>query len=246
MNLITRLALVVTVCSGMAPCAAISQVLIDESFDSLPAGYQLVPVVSANASASGMIGDVGGSNAIIVDAVWNVPVGGSESAAMLLDPAGAPVQLDPASRGGLFSVVWSIDAATSCSSSLPSGFGGMFPILVIFQTQPDNSVTLSGYRLLITPGPTQTYAFELAAEDFDLYDGPPDFSVNGGVIRFGLLMGATYMATTEAYTNTGRLTADNWRVSISETVFRSGFDGPPPAQSPGNPQSMLTCPFCSR
>lgn len=213
--------------------AAANEVLvIDDNLDVLPEGYVLVTNSSANATATVQIGDIGGSNGLIFDGTWTVAPNTREFAVGGLAPS-IPTpddfQLDPADVDGIVSIRWMLDLEVISDTMVPPD-QGLFAQLVVFQLQPD--FTVSAFLddgSFVQGGETRTLDVTAVATDFGPPGQHPDFSPEGLPISFALQLGAAYPRDLlpDAFFVDGRMTADNWKVEVTGGaggVFKNGFE----------------------
>lgn len=212
-----------------------TMMVIDESLDSLPPGYQFATAASPNATAAISIGDIGGSNGVIFDGSWDVPASGTEFAVGSVSPIVQTLedlQLDPREIGGIASIHWTLDTEV-ISTTMVAPEQGIFAQLFVIQEQSDG--TLVGFGEtggnFVEVGESLSLDITLMESDFGSPGARPDFSPLGLRISFALQLGAQYPRDVQpdAFFVDGRMTAVNWTVSVTDSggVFKDGFEPEP-------------------
>jgi len=226
-----------TLCLIVASSTAMAgeTLVIDEDLDTLPTGYQLLSGASANATADIQIGNIGGSNGLIFDGSWDVPANGEEFAVGALSPIVVTLDdllLDPREIGGIVSVRWTLDAEV-ISDTMVAPEQGIFAQLFVLQEQADGFVVSFGETggNFVQVGDSVALDVTLGEADFGAPGARPDFSPMGRRLSFALQLGAQYPrdTTPDAFFVDGRMTADNWTVTVTDgaDVFKNGFEPAP-------------------
>lgn len=221
------------------PLAMAGEILvIDENLDALPPGYQLLTAASPNATAAVQIGDLGGSTGLIFDGSWDVPAGGTEFSVAALAPIVSTLddlQLDPREIGGIASIQWTLDLEV-ISDTMIAPEQGIFAQLFIVQEQSDGTTAAFAEAggNFVQVGQSIALDVTRTESDFGTPGLRPDFSPMGRRISFALQVGAQYPRdiNPQAFFVDGRMTADNWTVTVKDAVgvFKNGFE---PAQNDG-------------
>ena len=229
--------------------------VINESLNALPQGYELQSGSSANATVDFRIGNIGTSNGLILDGSWDVPPSGEEFAFGVAQPIlQFPVdfQIDPRNIGGIASVHWTLDTEVISATMDPS-IQGIFAQLLVYQEQTDGFIYSFSERVANYVLAGQSVSLDVTLFESDFIPSVPgsslDFSAAGRPILFALLLSAVYPrdTTPDAFFVDGRMTAKNWTVSVSNdfSFFKDGFE--PGSVMPGAAEweVEVDCPMCA-
>ena len=219
---------------GVAEAAGVP--VIDESFDALPQGYTLIEDSSENATASLQIGNVDGSNALIFDGTWSVPVNGQEYSLGALAPELLTVddfQFDPVDTDGITSIQMKLDVEVTSNTMTPPQ-QGIFVQLSIYQLRPDGYVNFfsdngsNGNFIQAGQSEALDLTFDLSHFPADSFGDRPDFGVNALPMSFGLVFGAAYPRNPplpNPINLDGRMTGDNWVVEVTGNgIFKDSLE----------------------
>lgn len=223
------LSAVLLAASGL--CLADTIQVVDEDFDDSLTAFSLQPNATANATADIFLADVAGSQGVVYAGTWQIAPGTIESSSGVVVPQLPPnanFQLDPAEVDGVVSVTYTVDAVLN---GFPGdSIGNLFLVLVIYQINDQGQLevfTQRGVTTLVENTTLQPITVDLAVKDFgDAQGRPPDLGPDGGLLSFGIQLGALFDDSVFTGAGQGHLSIDNWQVfvEVPDRIHQDRFE----------------------